>query len=115
MNDVEIIFLSANPTTFAAARKQFDAQFSSVTSGTSSADLLAYFELRKDLETAGYRGRSQAVLDTMKRLRRAFSESRFDVQYEAWRSGSRHPQRGPEIAFSTFHLNHSYRFLEVKS
>ena len=83
--------------------------------GTNSDDLLAYFELRKDLDTAGFRGRSQAVLDIMKRLRRAFSDSRFEVQYEAWLSGSQHLQPGPEITFSTYHLDHSYRFLEVKS
>ena len=48
MSGIEIIFLSANPTTFGAARKQFDQQFSTAAAGANSADLLAYFELRKD-------------------------------------------------------------------
>ena len=115
MSGVEIVYVSGNPTTFEAARKQFEKQFSTVTSGATSADLLAYFELRKDFDGAGFRGRSQAVLDTMKRLRRTFSDTRFDGEYTSWLSGSQPVQSGPKITFSTYYLNHSYRFLKVRS
>ena len=110
----EVVYISPDKLTFETARRQFTRHFSYVTGG-SSADLAAYFELRKDFELAGLRGRSQAVLDNMKRLRRTFQDPQFDVQYAAWLHSSKPVPTGPAVEFSPYHLPHSYRFFGVKA
>ena len=111
----EVVYISPDKFTFEVARRQFGDHFAGP-AGTGSEELKTYFELRKDFEVAGLRGRSQAVLDTMKRLRKTFQGDRFEVEYAAWISAGSQPiPAGPSMILTTHHLNHSYRFFGVKA
>jgi len=110
-----VAYVSPDRFTFETARRQFGQHFSGP-SGSNSEDLKAYFELRKDFDLAGVRGRSQAVLDTMKRLRKVFQGDQFEAAYGAWlEHGSKPGLPGPAVALTTHHLDYSYRFFGVNA
>ena len=110
----EVVFVSTNEASFASARKQFEQQLRLLL-GVNPAELLAYFELRKNLEAAQFRGGSVAVLDMFKKLRKTFSDPRFEQKYAAWLTGTESLQADLRMGFSTYHLDHSYRFFRVKT
>lgn len=112
MGDAEVVYVSSNPASFELARRQFLLQFPTANGGLR-AELLSYFEIRKDLEVHGSSGRTQAFLDSFRKLNQVYGEPRFQEQYTAWR-GAAAPALGAFAAgFSTYHLNYSYRFLGV--
>jgi len=106
----EVVFVSANPSRFGRAKRTFSGHFSTPASGLDPAEKLAYFELRKDIESKGLGGRSQAQMDTWKRLRKTFSDPSFGTQYEAWLGGVAPELERPPVGFSAYHLDHSYAF-----
>ena len=106
----EVVFISANPSRFDSARKTFGQHFATRISGANPAELLAYFELRKDIDSAGLRGRTQAEMDTWKRLRKTYAGAEFETQYTAWLAGADLVTPGPSLAMSAYHLDHSYGF-----
>ena len=110
IRDAEVVFVSTNPTSFEPARKQFQRQYSTH-EGVSAAQLLAYFEMRKNLEATGFRGVSITVLDNFKKLRKTFSDAKFEEKYKAWANGSLKISADTSVVFSTYHLECSYSFL----
>ena len=110
----EVVFVSSNPANFESARRLFEMQFSTI-SGARPADLVAYFELRKQMEATEFRDGSVAVLDRFKKLRKAFGDAHFEDQYLAWLSGKATIKTNASVAFSTYHLEHSCRFYQVKT
>lgn len=111
----EVVYVSADPMTFSSARTLFEQRFLGSGSAFPSADLIAYFAMRKDFDAAGYRGRSQAALDTLRRLKRTFADPKFEDQYLVWLSGSQPHATAPSATFTTYHLSFSYRFFGVKA
>jgi len=105
----EVVFVSANPSRFDSALRTAGRHFSSSSLGSDPAELLAYFELRKGVETSGLRGRSQAEMDTWKRLRKTYGGSEFETQYTAWLTGAS-VATAPAVTVSTYHLPYSYGF-----
>ncbi len=97
---------------FAPALRDFSLEFTTRGHGVTG-DLLKYFEMRRDFESAGVRGRLLAALDTMKRLRKTFAETRFQEQYVGWcvaeKATKQQLQAPAGPAFSTFELRHEYR------
>ena len=112
VGDAEVVYVAPGSGAFAPALRDFSLEFTTCGNG-ASGDLLKYFEMRRDFESAGVRGRPLAALDTMKRLRKTFAEPRFQEQYAAWCVAAQanmqrtEAQSGP--AFSTFELRHEYR------
>ncbi len=106
----EVVFVSVNLSRFESARKTLERHFSTAKSGSDPAELLAYFELRKDIDAVGLRGRTQAAMDIWKRLRKTYAGADFETQYAAWLAGAAIVAPGPAMAVSTYHLNHSYAF-----
>jgi len=112
MGDAEVVYVSSNPASFELARRQFSLQFSTVNGGLQ-AELLSYFEIRKDLEVHGSSGRTQAFLDSFRKLNQVYGEPRFQEQYTAWRGASQPALPAFHVGFSTYHLDYAYRFLGV--
>ena len=106
----EVVFIAGDAGRFPLAQRIFGNHFSGTRTGPDEADKLAYFELRKDIESRGLQGRSQANLDTWKRLKKVFADPKFDSQYAAWLTGSVPQQARLAVAFSTYELTHFYRF-----
>jgi len=112
-SDAEVVYVSPDKLTFEAARRQFGQHFAGA-AGPSSEDPKAYFELRKDFELAGLRGRSKASIDEFKRLRKLFTGDAFEAAYSAWVSQKSQPvASAPGVALVAHHLAFSYRFFGV--
>ena len=73
-----------------------------------------YFELRRDFESAGLRGRSKASIDEFKRLRKLFTRDAFEAGYLAWALQRLQPvASAPGVALFAHHLAYYYRFFGV--
>jgi len=113
---VDVVYISVSSKHFVAGANAWGCTLGAV-SGTIGPELQAYFELRFDVETRGLAGRTQESLDRYRKLTRRFADRKFQEQYAAWKAGAKpgkhlfpRPERersGP--AFSTCHLDHSYR------
>ena len=106
----EVVFVSANSSRFESARKMAGRHFATPNFGSDPADLLAYFELRKDIDTVGLRGRTQAEMDNWKGLRKIYAGVEVDTQYAAWIAGTPWVAPASSVAVSVYHLDHSYGF-----
>ena len=112
----DVVYISVNPSTFVAAANIWARTFSTLR-GSLPPELQGYFELRFGMETRGLGGRSQAELDRYRALTRRFAEAKFQDQYAVWKTSSERDKGAVQTAeaspsgpaFSTFHLNHSYR------
>ena len=109
MGNAEVVFISTNPGNFEPARKLFWRQFSTM-DRAHPTELLAYFELRKKLEAEQFRGASIATLDRFKKLRKAFSDAKFEDRYRTWWKGAEAVEADTSLTFSVYHLEHSCRF-----
>ncbi len=108
----EVVFIAGDADRFPLAHRIFANHFSGTRTGPGEADKLAYFELRKEIEAAGLQGRSQANLDTWKRLRKTFADPQIGTEYLAWLAGFVPQQPRLTVTLSTYELPHFYRFTE---
>ncbi len=97
----EVVFIAGDAGRVPIAQRIFANHFSGSRTGPGEADKLAYFELRKDIESKGLPGRSQSNLDTWKRLRKTFADPKFGIEYTAWLAGSVPQQACLAVALST--------------
>ena len=104
----QVIFVSDNPGRFHRAQKTFAQRFILPHAMFDQRQILAYFEMRKDVEIKGLAGRSQAQMDTWKGLRKTFTGSRIEDQYAAWLRGVTPEPETPAVRLSTHHANHVY-------
>lgn len=104
----QVVFVSDNPGRFKRANKTFSQRFILPHAVLDAGQLIAYFEMRKAIDKAGYSGKTQAEMDTWKRLRKTFTGARFDDQYAAWLRGIAPEPETPAVLFSTYHANHVY-------
>jgi hypothetical protein len=105
----EVVYIAQRGSGFTAAERRFAARFPSA-NGALPAELLAYFELRKDFEERGPAGRAQEILDRFRKLSRRYAEGRFEAQYRVWKGAAEGPVRAEKVAFSSWELPHSYAF-----
>jgi hypothetical protein len=112
IGDAEVVYVANSAGPLSPARREFSLEFPTGAQAISG-DLLSYFEMRRDFDTVGVRGRPLAALDTMKRLRRTFSDVRFQEQYAIWSATEQGGAHASEVrsgpVFSTFELRHDYR------